>query len=152
MWKWRKAWLRPYVSMAWIARGMTSASRLWQSAKYSRASWRTSFSGWTRASLIFGSGNRIVRLLALHPPLRPPAPPVWEPPPHALRGLHRVKRFGVERATPAQELLVPLVAGVGHRLQILFVAPHAAHVFRRAGPCPLDADRIPLPPLGPQAT
>src|SRR5262249_26268915 len=82
----------------------------------------------------------------------PTAPTVGKAPPPAPRGLHRVERFGVERATPTQELLVPLVAGVGHRLQILLVAPGSAHVFRRAGPCPLDADRIPLAPLGPQAT
>src|SRR6266571_933701 len=45
--------------MALIATGITSVSRLKQSAKYWSASWRTSFSGWTMASLIFDSGNRI---------------------------------------------------------------------------------------------
>jgi hypothetical protein len=34
---------------------------------------------------------------------------------------------------------------------MLLVAPGAAHVFGRAGPCLLDADRIPLAPLRPQA-
>jgi hypothetical protein len=45
--------------MALIAWGMTSASRLWQSAKYRRASWRTSLSEWRMASLIVVSGYRI---------------------------------------------------------------------------------------------
>src|SRR5262245_32545686 len=113
------------------------------------ASWGTSFLGWARASLGFASGNRIAALFALHPPLRAP---VRQAPVHLPGRRRRVKRLRVEAATdPVVELLVPLVAGVAHRLQKLLVAPGAAHVFRRAGPCPLDADRIPLPPLGPEA-
>src|SRR5438270_2003060 len=62
-WTCGNAWPQPYDSMALIARGITSTSRLKQSAKYRSASRRTSFSGWRMASLIFASCNRILLLL-----------------------------------------------------------------------------------------
>src|SRR5262245_51044634 len=88
-------------------------------------------------------------LLASHPPLRTP---VGQPSPHPLRRLDRIERFGVEPpADPTQHVLVLLVAVVPDGLKKLLVAPGAANVLRWAGPCAFEADRIALPPLGPQA-
>src|SRR6266851_5081717 len=63
------------------------------------------------ASLIFASGNRIVAaFLALHPPLRAP---VRESSPHPLRGLCRIKLFGIKpTANPVQKLFMLFVVGL----------------------------------------
>src|SRR5438132_3958271 len=78
-------------------------------------------------------------------------PPIRQSPLHLLRGLHRVKGFWIERTPPAHEFVVAFVCRVGHRLKILLVAPHSAHVFRRTGSFALYARWMPLPSLGPDA-
>src|SRR5262245_23133947 len=90
------------------------------------------------------------------PPTRPAAsdhpPPVGQATAHPPGGDRRVERLRVETpADPAQHVLVLLVVLVPDSLQELLVAPGAAHVLGRAGPCAFEADRITLAPLGTQA-
>src|SRR5262249_48570146 len=83
------------------------------------------------------------------PPLRAP---IEDAPPHLFRSNSRVEGFGIERpAGPRQKPVMVFMFGIGDGVQKLLVAPGAAHVFRRTRPCTLQADRIPLAPLGPQA-
>lgn len=53
-----------------------------------------------------------------------------------------VEGLGVEAAAdPLQQLLMPLVLGVGDRVEDVGVASRPADILRRAGPAPGQADR-----------
>ena len=69
------------------------------------------------------------------------------------RRLRRIEGFRIEPAThPVEHLLVLLVVGILNRLHEFGVAPDAATVLGRTGPFALQAPRIPLPPLGQDAS